>query len=207
MIENNVEPTPDAPEKIQSAIVKPSIKPATPDLILFNEDLPIELLTDLLFEDIGGIEILTIARSDLINGQNFSYGLIANSAELAKAYSPDNFFKVPGGTSDIFENFPIKFAVHVPDIGTAPSRFYVGEENSFGCTGFPVLNKTNNQVLACLETFRQAEAFAIAQQNLSIVYVEEKTGNVVVDVLGVKKSDRVEIEILSEAEVESDTIY
>lgn len=209
MIQGNVQPTPDTPdESFGSFFVKPSIKPATPDLILFNEDdVPIEFITDLLFEQIGGIEILSVTRSDLVNGQNLSYSLIANSAELAKVYSSNTFIKVPGNINELFENFPIRFAIHVPDVGTAPSKFYVGEENSFGCTGFPVLNKRTDDVLACFDTLREAESFAAAQENFSIVYVEEETGNVVVDIANIKKTNRVEIEVLSEGVVEDDTIY
>ena len=38
-----------------------SVKIATPDLILLNDDvMSIEIMTDLIFEDIGGYELATI---------------------------------------------------------------------------------------------------------------------------------------------------
>jgi hypothetical protein len=209
MTENNVDPTPRTPgESSGTSLPRQSVRPATPDLILFNEqNFPIEFITDLLFEEIGGIEILSVTRGDIVNGQNLSYNIISNSAQLAKVYSSNTFIRIPGNINELFENFPIRFAVHVPDVGTAPSKFYVGEENSFGCTGFPVLNKRTDDVLACFDTLREAESFAAAQQNFSIVYVEEGTGNVVVDIANIKKTNRVEIEVLSEGIVEDDTIY
>jgi hypothetical protein len=74
-----IRPTPNMPDKEKSpfALIDSAVKPATPDLILFNDaEIPIEIVTELLFEDIGSIEILNIARSDTINGREISYGLI-----------------------------------------------------------------------------------------------------------------------------------
>lgn len=209
MIEGNINAVPDVPEKDSGgSFVRPSVKPATPDIILFNEaEVPIEFITDLLFEQIGGIEILSIARNDLINGQNLLYNLISNSSLLAQTYSSNNFFKVPGNIQDLFRNFPINLLLHIPEVGTAPLKFYVGEENSFGCTGFPVLNKRTDEVIACFDTLREAEFFVFFQKNPAIVYVEEETGNIVVDVLNIARNNRVEIEVLAEGDVEDDTIY
>ncbi len=209
MIENNIEPTPDTPSNfLVGAFSKPSVKPATPDIILFDEEnVPIDFVSQLLFEEIGGIEILSVTRNDLVNGENVSYNLIANSALIAKDYSSNNLFKVPGSIEDLFRNFSIRLVLHIPSVTSSPSLFYVGEENSFGCSGFPVLNKRDDELIGCFDTLREAETFISNQQNPAIVYVEEETGNVVVDILNIRRSDRVEIEVLSAAEVEDDTIY
>lgn len=204
-----VEPTPDSPNKDTGALfVKPSVKPATPDIILFDEEsVPIEFITDLLFEEIGGIEILTVARSQLINGKNVSNTLIANSSELAEIFSSQKFFSIPGNLRDIFENFPIKFFKNAPNFGSAPSRFYVGEKDSLGCDGFPVLRKRDDELVLCFESLQEAEGFVAKDRSPDTVYLEEDTGNLVVDVQNFKKTNRVQIEILFRGEVESDTIY
>jgi hypothetical protein len=165
---SDLRPTPDVPEKAKDpSIAKPAVKPATPDLINFDEGIStlelIERTVSLLFEQIGSIEILNISRNDIINGQRVSYNLISNSSSLGEAYSPINVFKVFGGSLEIFENFSIKFEQHVPDRGTGPSE--------------------------------------------QIVYNDLETGDLVVDVINLKKNDRVEIEILSSGNVENDTIY
>jgi hypothetical protein len=47
------------------------IKVATPDLIVFDSSsLSVDSMADLIFEDIGGQELLEISRSDLINSSN-----------------------------------------------------------------------------------------------------------------------------------------
>jgi hypothetical protein len=209
-----IRPTPDVPEVvIDSATRKPAVKPATPDLLIsniqFNDArVPIEFLAQLLFEQIGGKEIITIARNDIINGQKISYGLIANSSNLAQAYNPINIFKVPGTSAEFFDNFSIKFEQSVPDIGTGPLSLYIGEENSFNCSGFPVLNRVDDSVIECFNTFGAAESF-IKNQNLRrpIVYSEPETGNLIVDVVNLKRNDRVEIEVLIAGSLENDTIY
>ena len=56
-----------------------SVKIATPDLLIFGEQaVAIEIMTDLIFEDIGGFELATISRHDLVNGQKVSYSPIKN---------------------------------------------------------------------------------------------------------------------------------
>jgi hypothetical protein len=112
---SDLEATPYVPEAIKnSALLRPSVKPASPDLILFDDAaIPLEFITDLLFEQVGGKEIINIVRNDILNGQNISYNLIKNSSELAQTYSPNNIFRVPGTMAEFFENFSIKFGLYV----------------------------------------------------------------------------------------------
>lgn len=85
-----VEPVPDVPEYRSVSAIYKGTKSATPDLILFDDTtLPIDIMTDLLFENIGGQEIINISRNDIINGQNIRYQLISNSTLLSQEYSPD----------------------------------------------------------------------------------------------------------------------
>ena len=84
--------TPDNPE-IMLDLQKDSssVKPATPEIILFNDDaMPIEIMTDLIFEDIGGQELATISRHDIINGQKIIYNPIKNLSDLYLQYNPNN---------------------------------------------------------------------------------------------------------------------
>ena len=68
----NVNPTPNLPKVVvPDKVLVTDVKPATPDIILFdNESVPIEVMTDLIFENIGGQELINIVRSDIVNGQN-----------------------------------------------------------------------------------------------------------------------------------------
>jgi hypothetical protein len=109
-----------------------SVKVATPELInlLDNEtpiDQQIEIMTDLLFEDIGGEEIISIVRNDIVNGQNVSYQPIKNITNLSYQYNPQNILALQKVDKDYFKNFPIILYNKVPECGTG---FDINPENN-----------------------------------------------------------------------------
>lgn len=68
-----------------------SVKQPAPSLVQYDaQTLPQELLTDLLYEDVGGQELINISRHDTIDGQNVSYSLIRNLSILNKSFNPNN---------------------------------------------------------------------------------------------------------------------
>lgn len=162
-----VNATPNVPAVIP-ATANTSIKPATPDLIQFNDsDIPIEFMTDLLFENIGGQEILSVSRNDIVNGQKVIYNPIKNTSQVGLNYSPQNLFIITDTSSSYFNNYSINFQEKVPEIGT---------------------DTENNQVK-------------------EIVYVDETTGEVVVNVLNMRTGEQVEISVLNHAERVDDILY
>lgn len=104
------------------------IKIATPDLILFRDDvIPIETMTDLLFENISSQEIISIARNDLVNGQTVKYSPIKNLSSLAIKYGPKNIIALQGS---IFNNYPIKLEDKIPDQGGGVGGLHVYADSS-----------------------------------------------------------------------------
>lgn len=127
--------TPDIPDiqATQSGSSNQAIKIATPDIILFNEDaIPVEVMADLLFEEIGGQEIISIARNDIVNGQDISYSLIGNLNGLERRYNSKNIFSLPDTIEKYFSNFSIRFETHVPEKGTGPgdARVYIEQSGT-----------------------------------------------------------------------------
>lgn len=101
------------PEPIYSSN-KNGVKVARPDIILDDESLSIETMTDLLFEDIGGQEILNTSRSDLINSPyNIRYQPIKNLSKIAAQYNSQNMINFSGVASDVL-NFPINLDKSIP---------------------------------------------------------------------------------------------
>ena len=132
---DNVGATPDVPDiqMTQSSSSRSAVRVATPDLILFNESpIPVDLMADLLFEDIGGQEIISIARNDIVNGQELSYSLIGNLNGLQRRYNSNNIFSLPDTIEKYFSNFSIRFDTHVPEEGTGPDgqRAYIVQESN-----------------------------------------------------------------------------
>lgn len=119
----NLEATPNTPSvSSKDSEPTPSVKPATPDIILFDEQsIPIDLMTDMIFQDIGGQELINIVRSDLVTGQDVLYQPIKNLSNVYFQYNPQNILGLQDIDSDYFQNFSINFASKIPLCGTGPS--------------------------------------------------------------------------------------
>lgn len=137
-----VNSTPNLPKVVpQENILVQDIKPATPDVILFNDDVvPIELMTDLIFENIGGQELINITRSDIVNGQDVIYQPIKNLSNVYFQYNPQNILGLQDIDINYFKKFPINFSNKVPECGTGPncSTVYIDPD-----TGDLVINVIN----------------------------------------------------------------
>ena len=142
-----VDPTPQIPDSQINSKKTNGIKVATPDLIVFNEAaLPVDALSQLLFESLGAQEIVNISRSDIINGQNVAYSLIGNLDSLRQRYNSENIFSLPDNSKKYFKNFGIRFDVHYPEKGTGPSdqrAYIVEEESAVAKPGDLVIDVTN----------------------------------------------------------------
>ena len=128
----SVNPTPLTPGDITTASVAAALPPAPPvktapiDTVLFNDDeLPIEVMTDLIFENIGGQELINIARNDIINGQQVSYQPIKNLSSIQQQYNPNNILALQSTSDKYFANFPIKLETKIPTPGTGPNGRHV----------------------------------------------------------------------------------
>jgi hypothetical protein len=140
------------------------VRAASKDIILITDDsLAIEIMADLIFEDIGGQEIINISRSDIINGQNVTYQPIKNLTNLNYQYNPQNILSLQDTSESYFKKFPIMFDKKIPSIGTGP--------------------------------------------NGETVYIEEGTGNLIINVINLEKDEQVEVQILNSGSVFNDTIY
>ena len=99
-------------------------KAATPDLILLKEEaFPVEVMTDLLFEDIGGTEILNFARHDLVDGIDIKYHQISNLDKIETIYGGTNLISLQNTSEQVFGKYPLKRYQYVPDKTDDPSGF------------------------------------------------------------------------------------
>jgi hypothetical protein len=94
-----------------------SIKVATPELILFNSSsLSVDAMANLIFEDIGGQELLEISRSDLINSANVIFPRVRVAPTSVQSISANAGAGIPLPSNSIdllahlpkFEN-PVEF--------------------------------------------------------------------------------------------------
>ncbi len=84
------------------------VKQAEPDIVLFNDEvISPELLLQLQYEDVSGIELINITRSDIIDGQNVVYSPIAQLSSLRRKYNPNNIIALDSSSSDFFSRYGI----------------------------------------------------------------------------------------------------
>jgi len=130
-------PTPTPPTPTVAPVVStppaPVTKTAPIDTVLFNDDsVPIEVMTDLIFENIGGQELINIARNDIVNGQKISYSPIKNLTSIQQQYNPNNIISLQSTSDKYFANFSIKLDDKIPNIGNGPNGTNVYIEESTG---------------------------------------------------------------------------
>jgi hypothetical protein len=133
---NSVSATPLTPSTLGLVVSNNNINPvltAPIDTILFNDDsVPIEIMSDLIFENIGGQELINIARNDTVNGQTILYQPIKNLTAVQQQYNPNNILSLNATSDKYFQNFSIKFDEKVPVEGTGPGGAHVYIDPSTG---------------------------------------------------------------------------
>ena len=121
-------------------------KTAPIDTVLFEDDsISPEIMFDLVFEDIGGHELLSISRNDIINGQKISYSPIKNLGLIQQIYNPKNLFSLQKTSDKYFANFSIKFDEKVPEEGSGEDGINVYVEAATGDLIIETVNMNNDE--------------------------------------------------------------
>jgi hypothetical protein len=209
---NTLPPSPFPPMPtiipVGKALLDTSVKVAnSSDIVTSEEPIPIDIVSQLLFEQVGGIEIINIARNDIINGQRVSYNLVGNLNSIQQIYNPRNIFKISGTSQEFFENFGIRFSIHVPENGTADPNFYRGLSTLGIPTTYPVFNRYTNQSISFSSPALADEYVNEKAAIRDTVYIDRTTGNLVIDVTSMEINERVDVEVLTAGAIEDDTVY
>jgi hypothetical protein len=142
--DSNLSATPLTPSTIGATLPTSGVIPvltAPIDTILFNDDsVPVEIMADIIFENIGGQELINIARNDTVNGQRIIYQPIKNLTSIQQQYNPNNILSLQSTSDTYFANFPIKFEKKVPSTGGGPNGAHVYIEPSTGSLVVEVIN-------------------------------------------------------------------
>jgi hypothetical protein len=99
------------PEPIYKSEEK-NIKVATPDILLDNDTLSLETKSDYLFATIGGTELLSISRHDLINSPyNNGYTTLKDAGSV---FTDQQAIVFRDSSRSIFNTFTIDLNYHIP---------------------------------------------------------------------------------------------
>ena len=141
---SNLSASPLTPADLANAAInfikQNSVKNAPIDTVLFDDgSVAIEAMTDIIFENIGGHELISIARNDTINGQIVSNNLIKNLTSIQQQYNPLNIVSLQGSSDKIFNNFSINLNEKVPVVGNGPG----GSNVYFNSSGDLIIELVN----------------------------------------------------------------
>lgn len=103
-------PSPVVEQKVQT------VKAVNKDIINFQRDEVSESsISRLLFEQVGGIELINIVRRDTVEGQNPYYTLISNLSSIKKNFNPTTLISRQRVNETVFDNYTIDLNVKIPD--------------------------------------------------------------------------------------------
>lgn len=137
--------TPSSTSVTSTPPPKPT-KTAPIDTILFDDQsISPEIMADLVFEDIGGHELLSISRNDIINGQPVSYSPIKNLGLVQQRYNPNNILGLQSTSDKYFANFAIKFDEKVPLQGNGINGLNVYIEEATGDLIIETINMNTDE--------------------------------------------------------------
>jgi hypothetical protein len=138
--------TPPSPAPEPIIIQKIPVKSAPIDTILFDDSaLPIEIMSDLIFENIGGQELISIVRSDIVNGQKISYQPIKNLSAIQQQYNPNNILGLQQTANRFFAGFSIKLEDRIPEVGNGLNGENVYFDETTGDLVIEFVNLNNDE--------------------------------------------------------------
>lgn len=180
--------TPNLPDP-KNTIDDKSVKIATPDLIIKDDEvMSIDIMTDLIFEDIGGQELATISRHDLVNGQKILYSPIKNLTDLYLQYNPNNILRLQSSDS-YFKSLSLSILDHLPECGTGYT--ISAPPPPAGDPGYVEKDLTK----------------WIKTPNCKSIYIDPITGDLVINLINLKDGEQAEVQILTSGSTFGDTIY
>lgn len=92
------------------------VRTPTRDVVNFTDDsnIGVELITNLLFENLGANELVKFERHDTIEGTNATYDIISNLSSIQKQFDPSNLISRQKVDRSYFDIFNIKLENKIP---------------------------------------------------------------------------------------------
>lgn len=101
---------------ISSAPLDKIVKIPERDVVNYqDENIPAEVLTNLLFENLGANELVKFERHDTIEGTNTTYDIISNLSKIRKEYDPSSLISRQKPDTSFFDIYTIKLESKIPD--------------------------------------------------------------------------------------------
>lgn len=88
-------------------------------IVQYNEAaLPQQMISDMLFADVGGQELLLVSRWDTIDGQSVSYSLVTDLSQTAQQFNSSGILTANEGSMAYFRQFSIDVVNRMSEINS-----------------------------------------------------------------------------------------
>lgn len=105
------------PDRSYSAKKDESVLSSEPQFFVgLDPAATVEEMENAIWQNIGGHEIISLVRRDLVDGVNIDYSLINNLKQLFQEYNPRTIFSIQNSSAVFFERFGIKLEKYIPSI-------------------------------------------------------------------------------------------
>jgi hypothetical protein len=141
-------PEPPPPPEPGPPPVYAGVKAAPIDTVVFvDEPFDPNYFEDVLFQDFGGQELLTVARNDTVNGQNISYQPFKDLGIIRDQYTPNSLLSIQETSDRFFANFLIRLNEKIPGVGNGPdgATVYPEDEGETGSIVIEFINIESNE--------------------------------------------------------------
>lgn len=107
------------------------------DVVIFNsDDVSVEGMINILFEDLGAIELANIVRRDTVDGQNPYYSLISNLSATKKDFDPTTIISRQKPNQSYFDIYAIDLNQRIPDsiylsVNNIDNFYYIDSNGDF----------------------------------------------------------------------------
>ena len=116
-----VNAVPNVPGK-DTELIQSNIRVATSNLFVLNEPvLPVEEMTQLIFQDIGGTELPVLMRHNSITTGSVDQQNFDASTFLSDIYSPTDLISMQGTDKEFLNTFSIDISKYIPSVGNGTS--------------------------------------------------------------------------------------
>ena len=128
------EATPNTPQVIYDPKNNNSlVKVADPQYIVVgDEQVSIDIMSNIIFEEIGSQEIINIDRNDTVFGSSLLHEGIQNNNRILQNYNSYTMAPVSGTSYEYFKNFTIDLGKKVPEVGNGLNGENVYIDSSTG---------------------------------------------------------------------------
>lgn len=146
-----------------------------------------EYISEILFEEIGGTELINMVRHDTVFGINVAYNIISNLTQINLRFDPSLSLSGVGTYDPIFSKFTIKFETKVPE-----GDFYLFTDDIIPVS-FPASASPGGGIIESVDQPEDGELFNVANN----VYINSN-GDLVVELANILQDEGVEIEVRSD---------